>query len=558
AILDRVNGKLNPVVDYPFANISIPANGFLILESYNPAGGNQTYRPPSSRLNLTGTVTGATTVSILTQSYGREVVLLRPKDPGNLPTGLMAFRDMVPVDQFDFSGIAKVTPRETSWHYLRSSNNWEFIYPGRYDGSSASRYQGLENITYKGSAFNPALPQAVNEKNDAIDPWNPNSNVSAPFQNGKDSLAVNRKVSLGSANTSPSYINACVIPWETSLSQPPKITAPQGNSNLQYPFGGFARNADILQVPFIGAYVIKDRSTGDVIEMNSVTMDSAFAEDTYPTNNEKEPTSSGVKQSIVDNKAEQVGRFCPVNEAPWYDWTIRLFDYIDVQVPADDYFPNMPIPLTTSTPANQPNAPAPVPVGSQGQPTANANRGLDDLAATEGKININTAPPRVLAMLPLVPNAAGLNEVFVGGVNNPSIETLARIIARYRNDYWEGTTNNPKFPEAYESIIDLNRVKLVREAAGRLATSAAATKLKQGNYYGDATNSGFDERFLIANRVSNLITTRSDSFTCYIVVQGWREAGTDLPCLEWEQRQAFIVDRSAGPDDLKIIPVPTD
>ena len=31
---------------------------------------------------------------------------------------------------------------------------------------------------------------------------------------------------------------------------------------------------------------------------------------------------------------------------------------------------------------------------------------------------------------------------------------------------------------------------------------------------------------LSLTRVSNLITTRSDSFTCYIDVQGWRGAGT--------------------------------
>ena len=33
----------------------------------------------------------------------------------------------------------------------------------------------------------------------------------------------------------------------------------------------------------------------------------------------------------------------------------------------------------------------------------------------------------------------------------------------------------------------------------------------------------------MVTRLSNLITTRSDSFTVYIVVQGWRNAGTATP-----------------------------
>ena len=36
----------------------------------------------------------------------------------------------------------------------------------------------------------------------------------------------------------------------------------------------------------------------------------------------------------------------------------------------------------------------------------------------------------------------------------------------------------------------------------------------------------FEEQFLMLNRMSNLITTRSDSFTCYVVLQGWQSPGT--------------------------------
>ena len=50
-----------------------------------------------------------------------------------------------------------------------------------------------------------------------------------------------------------------------------------------YPYGGFAREGDILETPFIGAYTIRFQTAGStftVAEMNSVTMDSVFAEDT--------------------------------------------------------------------------------------------------------------------------------------------------------------------------------------------------------------------------------------------------------------------------------------
>jgi hypothetical protein len=55
---------------------------------------------------------------------------------------------------------------------------------------------------------------------------------------------------------------------------------------------------------------------------------------------------------------------------------------------------------------------------------------------------------------------------------------------------------------------------------------------------------------IMVDRVSNLLTTRSDSFTVYVVVQGWRNAyaqptGTGpWPELVVEKRMAMTVDRS--------------
>ena len=63
-----------------------------------------------------------------------------------------------------------------------------------------------------------------------------------------------------------------------------------GAANV-FPFGQFARNGDIMQVPFIGAYVVEDAS-GRLIEMNGLPMDAAFAEDSDTTNDELQPDNT--------------------------------------------------------------------------------------------------------------------------------------------------------------------------------------------------------------------------------------------------------------------------
>ena len=100
--------------------------------------------------------------------------------------------------------------------------------------------------------------------------------------------------------------------------------------------GGFARNGDILQIPHIGSYRVKltpvtmpplralprnvtgvtsqvSTNVGDVVynqvlELNSITMDSVFAEDTDPYNH------YNVTTPVTDwtlFPPEQIGRFAP-------------------------------------------------------------------------------------------------------------------------------------------------------------------------------------------------------------------------------------------------------
>ena len=56
-------------------------------------------------------------------------------------------------------------------------------------------------------------------------------------------------------------------------------------------------------------------------------------------------------------------------------------------------------------------------------------------------------------------------------------------------------------------------------------------------------------------KVSNLITTRSDSFTVYIQLQGWRGVGgTNPPQLVVQRRAAFIQDRSQLTNTNRVLP----
>ena len=78
----------------------------------------------------------------------------------------------------------------------------------------------------------------------------------------------------------------------------------------------------------------------------------------------------------------------------------------------------------------------------------------------------------------------------------------------------------------------------------------------------DDSRYDFEEQFLMFNKISNLITVRSDSFTVYILVQGWRGIGTGNPQMVVQRRAAFIQDRSPVSEQNRTLPaavnVPND
>jgi hypothetical protein len=63
----------------------------------------------------------------------------------------------------------------------------------------------------------------------------------------------------------------------------------------------------------------------------------------------------------------------------------------------------------------------------------------------------------------------------------------------------------------------------------------------------DSTDHVFGDvkcRFLGLTRISNLVTTRSDSFTEYAQVQAWQNVSTQTPTLIAAKRAASLLDRS--------------
>jgi hypothetical protein len=116
------------------------------------------------------------------------------------------------------------------------------------------------------------------------------------------------------------------------------------------------------------------------------------------------------------------------------------------------------------------------------------------------------------------------------------------------------------------SVFDLNQVpgfqtaeNTINVTVGSTGTGAAPSSTlglmspADPGFGTTATNSnaplGTEEDYqddcLELTRISNLITTRSDTFTVYIVLQGWQNVGTANASPAVTRRYAFIVDRSA-------------
>lgn len=553
----------------------IPPNGFLVLDNYSTTDPDAAkFRP--AQASITGSTVFVPNLQWVIEdnpapplpTSGGELVLLRPVDPTSPPASLTVYEG-IPVDSFDFSGLksAAIETAYTSIHYVRSNRdgasatepNWKFVYPGRYDARSNDRrrHQGTEQ-----SIFGPIGAGQV-----------PENSYTAPATS----------IRLGQSDYEASFPTNHVIPL--SLTDQPGPNPPFiGNPDNKYPFGGFGRNGDILNVPFIAAYRIRipppaPNTPTAIFELNAITMDSAFADDTDP-DDDALPGDTGLIPR------EQVGRFAPLfpgtngqvsvpeyNDLRFdgtydqtattnklqYRWALDLFDYLTVQSPGEDYFPAAPktgnatSPFPSWSPSNSAGVTPQAIKNAGGAITAiePANQLFEESVGIQGLININTAPWKVLAMVPWVPVLNGRvdnftiqagTDVAAAQNNIDDNEEIARAIVRWR-DGEPASGTAPGGP--FTTIYDLYKVPEFR------SLNAALLVTDPDDAHGDASPAGigqldnvrydFEEQYLLMNRVSNLITTRSDTFTVYIVIQGFRQ-GVFTP--EVQRRAAFIIDRT--------------
>jgi hypothetical protein len=588
----------------------------------------------------------------------------------------------VPFDQYDatnFSGVpptpggtmvdgtvyeyfrpTQVTPATTSVSPTTAFDYWKCVYPVAPFGQPLSTY--TPGTFTAATATPPATPATVTvgtgEPMSIVPPTSPTA-VPLLLGAGQDSATLSITPPTTPAAWHVIRIND--TDWPSPHTQ---ALAGGGVQNI-YPIAGFPRNGDMLQVPFIGSYTLANAAIylsttsipppaitptppAPLLEVNSTSMDSLFAEDSQlygvldtgtHVGQTDDPKTGTVR--TPGNLEEQVGRFCPLSataqpiagvtlDTDPYAWASRLFDFFTVTAPHDDYMPNAD-PLTyaqayaaqtggTSSPTNLP-VPTPNTMAASSvnpppmSPPASNTPGLspgeanafEDAVPVQGLVNINTASWRTLSMLPLVRYTAADNAAIAGldgTVNVRASAAMAQLIVRYRQQHGP-----------YKSLFDLNKVvdpslllsfqgatngglvgagvagdtigftpgtdnanvastlmgpynvaptgtpettgKLVADGRQGVLTpndpanpyplfSAGASAAPYGPnvpVYDD-----FQNKFLAMTRLSNLLTCRSDSFTCYVLVQGWKNGAVVS-----QRRSAFQLDRA--PIGFQIDPV---
>jgi hypothetical protein len=577
-----VNTDLLDLGDLPA--LTIPAYSYVLIDNVSAAGPVY-YRPTGTGLPATGDPTIANCQYVSIPTLGKVAGKSNTNEPAkelyiicnNDPAKKIEFDE--PIDSFDFASFiyfsdpagVGFTPTGRVWHYARANatnaaysatdpqdQRWLCVYPGRYDGSTDfHRHQGTQT-------------------NDALD--------------ASDAFTFTPALSLGAANTQGTI--PAFLPIQIGNMDFPNPVVGSGN---KVPFGGFLRDGDILKVPYIAACTFTNATKDRYVEMNSVSMDAAFAEDSTPNDDypnyvvgstpAADPAfaMSGAAQSRV---REAVGRFCPIRSDDSfvddfgsdptkyrYAWATDLFDYLTAQSPASDYSPSTPNVQTYS---------AAVPVDNDGDGVAAmadypgaSDVGTEDSLSVHGKINLNTAPWMVLSAIPWMPagdqigygadtsQPAQLGLLSFGPNGVDDNVDIARAIVGWRDgDIFTSVAPGGPFKTIFDlyKVTDRNGARVFEQVQNQLYVNSAADP---SDAIGDFTpydnpasppaektdhsRYDFEEQYLLLTKVSNLITTRSDSFTVYIVVQGWQGVGgTTMPKLVVQRRAAFIQDRSTA------------
>ncbi len=437
-LFSLVPSPLTSTLTWETAPPTIQPGGRLVLVSSDTPPSGTTPPQPDSKSSVM-------VLPDLNTALGQELVLIRPRradgtlwwmtanpadknddpalnhyDPTNMYDERTNAGDFVPLDSYDFTGLSPSSGASASyqWHYVRPNDPaqkaWHFVYPGKYNSADAL-------------AANPTLAP------DSQHPRLVGTDVS-PAGQGAISLASFGQSDLSQSNAA-NYQDAALQVNNTDFG---------GAKLATFPHGGFARNGDILQVTYAGAHTIKVSSNLAIVEMNPITMDSAFADD------------PDMSSSATLSPAQNIGRFAPIHPADlgfgindpaapyndyhsagpmpapgngtdwstkWsaYHFATRLFDFLTVQAPHDDYLPNISPtnPDSSTNTVVQPVANADPNIVNALQTNAPPNA-TEDNVPLEGLININTAPWRVLSALPMA--------------NSPATNAqLAQAIVYYRD-----------------------------------------------------------------------------------------------------------------------------
>lgn len=523
-------GSLSPSI--------IPANGTLLLENYdaNNTGtqpGRALHRPTSTGLPPTGPIDTSLDpapgyrnfayVPELSAALGKELILMRPLtstvnriDRNTITriqfpptTGTPLPRNYAPLDAFDFTGISIANQRVA--HYQRMSgqgaNNWKFVYPGRYISSNdASAATPRYTLDYTGGSGINGGEWAVGDPEPPL--------ITAPTLTGGD-------------NPSSTYSNP-FPPVQVANYYFGGFNPPSG-APYNYPFGGFPRLGDAAQITYVGHYKLQRSNqvnSDNVVEINPITFDIALADDNEP----------------LTDPLEHLGRFVPVlppvGTLDPYDFAHKLFSYITVHELQDDYTVPNHTPVSWFNATSETTLLGAVPTRA---PRIDGTPNRDDVTAgVHGLVNINTAPWRVLAALPLVIDPA------TGAVNRQESFNLAKAIVFFRDrDRGDGQPYGP-----FNSIYDLLRVPGFADPSGVNAVDdpAALHRVALGDFTpfagDDFTLNDYESRYNQVIRLSSMLTTRSDTFTAYVLLQGWRNPGTPSATLIAERRVGYIFDRT--------------
>ena len=258
----------------------------------------------------------------------------------------------------------------------------------------------------------------------------------------------------------------------------------------------------------------------------------------------------------------------------YYDFGKRIFDYFTVIAPHDDHFPNVDPDRTrdvakdnttayryydptvsggryrprkqieSTDPALPPAKPGLAPQHAEVVKNIDIGTGSDapeDTIGVHGLININTANWKVLSTVPFTTDP----------VTNARI---AKAIVLYR----DGDPSTGTLPQGpFQSLFDLYKVpEFINNQPVPISNTSPDDDdgdfspfnrtIKPGDPKTDGITDPheFERQYLLITRISNLLTTRSDSFTAYILVQGWRNANTPQAELVVQRRAAMLIDRA--------------